>query len=316
MFCCRKNFLLSFLILMLNVTSMFAAGTQDDSQNSVQDSAQETIVAVSILPQSYFVNRISGGTVKPLVLVGHGQDPHSYEPTPRQMMGLSKASVWILSGMLFEVNFVPKVKNLYPNLPLVDGTKGVKVRYMEEHGHAHDEYADHAGHANTAPEAMEIDHHTWLGKEPAKILARHVCETLKIINPASADLYQNNYEALISDIDEEFDRLTIALAPLKGSSVFVYHPSFGYFFDEFGIVQEAVESGGKEPSPRQITELMAKAQAEGVSVIFVQAEFPADTAKTIAASLGVEVFPLDALAEDWLANIRFMGDSLLQGIKK
>jgi zinc transport system substrate-binding protein len=258
------------------------------------------------LPQSYFVERISGGNVKTLVLVGAGQDPHSYEPSPRQMADLSKASAWILSGTNFEIALVPKIKNLYPNLTIIDGTEGVTFRHLEEHDHKN-EHDD--------SNRMEIDEHTWLGRNPAKILALHVCETLKNIDPENTNAYQNNYEMLIQDIDEEFDNLQTTLAPLRGTSVFVYHPSFGYFFDEFGIIQDAVESGGKEPSPRQITELIAKAKAENIKVIFVQAEFPVDTAKTIAATLNAEVVPMNALAEDWLSNIHFMGDSLMQGIK-
>jgi zinc transport system substrate-binding protein len=283
----------------LSVTSIFAGGSNESSD--------ETIIAVSILPQSYFVERISEGSVNPLVLVGPGQNPHSYEPSPRQMADLSKASAWILSGTNFETALLPKIKSLYPNLKIVDGTEGVTFRHLEDHD-------DHEIE-NHDDDRIELDEHTWLGRDAAKILALHVYETLENINPENADLYRNNYENLIKDIDDEFDSLQIALAPLKGTSVFVYHPSFGYFFDEFGIVQEAVESGGKEPSPRQVTELINKAKAENVKVIFVQAEFPVDTAKTIAATLTAEVVPMDVLAADWLANIRFMGDSLIKGLK-
>jgi zinc transport system substrate-binding protein len=291
-------------MLILNTVLVFAGGSNDVPR--------KTIVALSILPQSYFVDRISGGDINTVVLVGPGQDPHSYEPTPRQMADLSKASVWILSGMSFEIALVPKIKTLYPNLTIVDGTEGVTFRPIEDHDHpgGNPETEDH-DHLDI----MQNDHHTWLGREPAKILALHVCKVLENIHPENAAMYRSNYELLINDIDDEFDRLKIALAPLKGKPVFVYHPSFGYFLDEFGIVQEAVESGGKEPSAKQITSLITKAKAEHASVIFVQAEFPVDTAQTIASSLGVEVHPLDALAQDWLANIRLMGDSLMKGIQ-
>ncbi len=298
---CRKCFLaVLLLMLLLDVTPVFAGGTRDGSP--------EKIIAVSILPQSYFVDRISGGRVKSLVLVGPGQNPHSYEPSPRQMTDLAKASVWILSGTDFEISLVPKIKSLYPNLRIVDGTKGVTFRYMEDHD-------DADSHNHTGPEGIEIDRHTWLGREPAKILALHVYEALESIDPGSTDFYRDNYASLIKDIDQEFDRLKLELAPLRGTSVFVYHPSFGYFFDEFGITQEAVESGGKEPSPRQMAELITRAKAENVKYIFVQSEFPVDSARTIAKSLGAEVVSLDALAKDWLANIQFMGDSLIKGIK-
>jgi zinc transport system substrate-binding protein len=90
----------------------------------------------------------------------------------------------------------------------------------------------------------------------------------------------------------------------------VYHPAFGYFLDDFGIKQEAVETGGREPTPRQLGALIAKAKAEKVQVIFVQAQFPVESARTAARAAGAELVSLDPLSGDWLANIRVMGEAL------
>jgi zinc transport system substrate-binding protein len=90
----------------------------------------------------------------------------------------------------------------------------------------------------------------------------------------------------------------------------VYHPAFGYFLDEFGIEQRAIEAGGKEPGPRDILRLMDEVRGEGAAVIFVQAQFPAEAARSAAKAAGVELVSLDPLAKDWLANIRSMGKAL------
>lgn len=95
--------------------------------------AQVPRVAVSILPQKYFVDRISGGTSQVLVLVGPGQNPHSYEPTPRQMADLGSAAAWLTIGVDFENGLAPKVRNLYPRLRLIDTTEGVSFRSLEAH---------------------------------------------------------------------------------------------------------------------------------------------------------------------------------------
>ena len=90
----------------------------------------------------------------------------------------------------------------------------------------------------------------------------------------------------------------------------MYHPSFGYFLDEFGIRQEAVETGGKEPGPKDLSRLIALAKQERAAAIFVQAQFPVNAAKTVAQAAGAELVSLDPLAPDWLANIRRMGEAL------
>jgi zinc transport system substrate-binding protein len=267
----------------------------NDIDSKSVNSPLKPVLALSILPQAYFASRIGGDLVDTLVLVGPGQNPHNYEPGPRQMADLAKAHAWILSGTEFEISLKPKIETLFPNLLIIDGTRGVAFRSMEEH-----EDEDHGG----------IDRHTWLGLEPAKIMALHIKDTLCAADSSNAAIYQQNCETLIQDMEKEFELLRKELAPLKSKTVFVYHPAFGYFLDGFGIKQEAVETGGREPTPRQLGALIEKAKAEKVQVIFVQAQFPVESARTAANAAGAELVSLDPLSGDWLANIRVMGEAL------
>jgi len=286
--------------------------------------AHGIVVAVSILPQQYFLERIGGNRVTALVLVGPGQNPHSYEPTPRQMASLSGARAWIKSGTDFELALEPKIRGQYPALRIVDGTAGVAFRALEKHSHDgegaerdDDEPAAGAAEPNGAmPADLNIDRHTWLGREPAKIMAGWIRDTLTAIDPDGADLYRSNCAALVADIDREFDELKTRLAPLAGSKVFVFHPSFGYFLDEFGIKQEAVETGGKEPTAQALARLIDEAKQDKPAAIFVQAQFPVNAAEKIADSVGAKVVPLDPLAPDWLDNVKRIGDALEKNAKE
>jgi zinc transport system substrate-binding protein len=258
------------------------------------------LIAVSIPPQAWFVSQIAGEYAESIVLVGPGQNPHNYEPTPKQIQSLSTARAWILSGTEFEIGFLPKVRASFPKLLIIDGTEGVNFRLLQEHG----------DNGDNNYSSLEIDRHTWLGREPAKILARHVKDTLCRLDKKNEEFYTLQYDSLIDLIDDEFELLKMTLAPLEGRSVFVYHPSFGYFLDEFGINQEAVETGGKEPGPRVLNNLIAKVRQENAAAIFVQAQFPVNAAKTLADSVDAQLIILDPLAEDWLKNIQDMGQIL------
>ncbi|GHV62578.1 ABC transporter substrate-binding protein [Spirochaetia bacterium] len=296
MICLRHRLLLllgaAFLLIIFLISSC-------SRSNPARSADTKPLVAASILPQAWFIERIGGDRVQTMVLAGPGQNPHSYEPTPKQMTALAEARIWLLSGAEFEIGLRPKIESLFPRLIIVDGTAGVTFRSLEEH-------AD--GDSN-------IDRHTWLGSEPAKIMAAHIRSALSQIDGEGASLYAENYAGLIHDIDTEFGRLREELAPLRGSVVFVYHPSFGYFLDEFGLVQEAIETGGKEPGPRDLTRIMEEARQEGAAVIFVQAQFPVQAARTAAESVGAELVALDPLSPDWLANIRIMGEALKKAAK-
>lgn len=266
---------------------------------------------MSILPHAWFVEQIArpadfspagvaadASLVDIAVLAGPGQNPHTFEPSPKQMEELARAKVWVLSGAEFEISLRPKIEQLFKNLTIVDGTQGVRFRKLEP-----DETG--AGDENDG-----VDRHSWLGREPAKILAAHIRDQLSMLDKNNAALYDRNYRKLAADIDAEFASLREELGPLSGRPVFVYHPAFGYFLDEFNIRQEAVEAGGKEPGPRLLIELIEKAGQEKPAAIFVQAQFPAATAKTIADATEADIVALDPLSRNWLENIRVMGEAL------
>ena len=322
---------LSLPVIFLLAFSVLSCGRQAPQYDGL-------LIAVSIQPQAWFVSQIAGDKASALVLVPPGQSPHTYEPTPRQLQSLASASAWIRSGLDFEISLLPRIAPLFQNLLIIDGTEGVHFRLLEEHTHAHgghhhghghgshhhdhshDTHEGHASHDHGHSHAAhghspwEIDRHTWLGREPAKILAAHIRDVLSLLDYENAVFFQERYENLVLEIDAVFDELKDVLAPLYGRSVFVYHPSFGYFFDEFGIQQEAVEMGGTEPTPRQLSDLMDRILEERPAAIFVQTQFPVTAARTLANAVDAELVELDPLASDWLDNIRRLGASLQMAI--
>jgi len=76
----------------------------------------------------------------------------------------------------------------------------------------------------------------------------------------------------------------------------------------------AVETGGKSPGPRHLTELIARARADGVKVIFVQPQFSERAAGVIAEQIGGVVVPLDPLAKDYISNLERIGDEIRKAL--
>jgi len=299
---------------IIAIVSIIALGVAIScARPKATNDAGKTTIAVSILPQQYFLERIGGDRVKALVLVGPGQNPHSYEPTPSQMAELSGAKAWILSGTDFEIGLVPTVKAQFPSIKIVDGTEGIAFRTLQENERELGEDDDHLegeDHHET-----NVDRHTWLGQEPSKIISGRIHDELVAADPAGKADYDANYAALIADIDAVYGDLKASLAPFSGKTVMVFHPAFGYFLDSVGLKQESVETGGKEPTAKTLSALIEKAKAEKVPAIFVQAQFPVAAAKAVADEAGAEVVMLDPLAPDWLDNIKKMGEALKKAYK-
>ncbi len=81
--------------------------------------ARPMVVAVSTPPQAYFLERLGGDSVRPLVMLPPGRSPATYEPTPKQLAALGDARLYFRAGVPFEKSFLPKLKRNFPKLRIV-----------------------------------------------------------------------------------------------------------------------------------------------------------------------------------------------------
>ncbi|OHD17398.1 MAG: hypothetical protein A2087_07470 [Spirochaetes bacterium GWD1_61_31] len=250
-------------------------------------------VFVSVLPQRYFAERLAGERAIVEVLVEPGRDPHSFDPSPRQIARLSAAAVFFTIGMPFEATLVSKVGQANPELRVVDTIAGIELLPLAGHYHEGDE-----AHEDD-DEAGELDPHVWLGPQQVRCQLIAMRDGLIAADPAGEAVYRQNHERLDAEVAAMDRRFAVLLAPLGGKSILTFHPTFGYFTATYGINQLSIELDGKEPSPRRLEDLIGLARQEGVKVIFAQPEFPPRSAEIIAQAIGGSVVSLNALEADW-----------------
>lgn len=290
--------------------------------------SRATEVFVSIPPQKWLVEAVGGENVPVEVLVRAGQDPHTFEPLPRQVAALSRATIWYVMGLEFEKQLLPKVQAVAPQLEIVDMSRDVAKITMSETDHGHEdaehgheaaehgtENADHDVDGGHDHEAEVVDPHVWLSPLNLQVMIRTVAETLVAADPDNAASYGQRQRTADAGLAELHQQLHEMLAPYAGSSFFVFHPSFGYFAQAYGLVQEPVEVQGKSPSPRQLAALVAKAKEKQVKIIFAQPQFDPKSAQAVAMAIGGRVVPLDALALDIPANLRLMASQIRDALQ-
>jgi len=280
----------------------FAGG---GDENGATTSTRATLgVFVSILPQAYFVERIAGARVRVEVLVKPGQDPHTFEPTPQQMARLAEAGAFFRIGVEFENTLMLRIQSTMVDLVVVDCREGIRLRQMNRQG-----LEEHTG------EHEGSDPHIWLSVRNSIRIAATMHEALVRLDPEGKEIYDRGYRDLVEELEALDRRITEILAPVEGRPFFVFHPSFGYFADDYGLEQIAVETGGAEPSARQLTRLIEQARIAGVRVIFVQPQFSQKSAETIAAEIGGAVVPIDPLARDYIDNLERMARAVEEGLR-
>ncbi|MCF7818615.1 MAG: zinc ABC transporter substrate-binding protein [Kiritimatiellales bacterium] len=275
------------------------------SEKQKSPASDRPLLFVSILPQAGLAKAIAGDLVEIRTLVGAGQSPHAYEPTARQLARLGDADALLTIGVPFEKHLLKKIVPLYPDLPIIETQAGIALlEMMDEHDHDEAEEHDHGGK----------DPHIWLSPLNDVAIAHYILAALAKIDPVHAAIYLENYQHLAAELSALDTDIREKLRPFKGSRFYVFHPSFGYFAAAYGLEQIPVELDGKAPSPRQLVALIEHAKADGVKVVFVQKQFPSESARAMAEAIDGAVVQLDPLAEDSIANLRLIADSIEQAL--
>ncbi len=160
-----------------------------------------------------------------------------------------------------------------------------------------------------------MDPHIWLSPSLVKTQAAAIAEGLSTVDPDNAAAYAKNLAGFHSELDSLDAEIRSLVQPHAHKSFMVYHPSWGYFAQAYGLKQIPIEAEGKEPGPRELQKLIAYGKEHGVAAIFVQKQFSGKSAKLIAAEIGAEVVELDPLAPAWADNLLNAAKAIAKGAK-
>lgn len=266
---------------------------------SPQPASQEKTLYVSILPIRSLVKEIVGEDFRIEVLVPPGASPETFEPTPRQFIGLNEAQLVFNVGLLeFETALLDKIED---RTKIVDLSRGI-VRIEGSCAHAGRNGSDHA---------HGVDPHVWTSPRALQRMAENAYEAIHARWPDSAK-YTANHARLQEEL-RQLDLRTAEKIARSGIRYFIiYHPALTYYARDYGLRQEAVEADGKEPSAKRLTALIRQARKDGIGRLLYQNQFPVSVVETIARDIGAECAEIDPLREDAIANIDSITDLIVR----
>jgi zinc transport system substrate-binding protein len=283
-------------VLIVAVFACWAAG----SGTAFSANAKLTLFA-SILPQRYFIERIAGDRAQVRIMVEPGASPATYEPKPRQMARLSEAAAYFAVGVPFERVWLSKIAVANPAMRVVHTDHGVEKIPMTPHHHD----MDPERHPTEMQTGGIPDPHIWTSPALVMLQARNIFTALVEIDPAHRRHYVKNYGSFIRELVDLDTRLLQVFSRTGRLNRFmVFHPSWGYFADAYGLKQIPIEIEGKTPKPAQLAALVEHARQLNVRVIFVQPQFSTQSAQLIAREIGGRVVPADPLSPDWAENLK------------
>lgn len=289
--------LIKILLLFLSI-SLFLDKNTSAFADTFADN--ERIAFVSVPPIAYFVEKIGGEMLRVESLINPGDDPHVYEPKPKQMADLSKARLYFSTNFPFERNLLTKIMATNPNLTITN--TGYGISYIAD--------AAHKGHEGEDG----FDPHIWTSPLNAFKIAENIYRGLVSANPEEVEIYRKNYLELLRSIAKLDEELWERSKSVRGMKFLVFHPAWSYFARDYGLIQVPVEQEGKEPKGAQLSRLIEDAKKEGIKVLFVSPQHSKRSAKIIADAIGAKIVEIDPLSKKWDESLRSMVEILCEAL--
>ena len=248
-------------------------------------------IVVTIPPLAWLVERLVDDPKRVSTLLPPGANPHSFEPGLAEVRAAANASILVEVG--------------HPGLPF----ESAAVEALLGYGIAS---------IRAAPqEALgRPDPHCWLSPRIARAMAAEIARSLSILVPGEAPAIRERAEKLDGELAALDAQIRDRLLPYRGRAFVSYHPDWTAFAEDYGLRQITLERGHREPDAATLAARIGEARREGVRVLFVQPQYPRESADLVAGEIGARVVSIDPLAHDWPGTLRAMTDALVESFQR
>ncbi len=301
-----KKIIPALTVAFASASILAACGSNTDSSTSDD---KKTEIYTSTFATAAIAREIGGNQVNVKMIVPPGADPHSYEPTSKQLTEIAKGDLFLLTGTTLE----PYSKKIQESL------KGTNVRFVEtskdvtllesdatlhaheEEGHTEEEHAhEEAGHDDHATdehahEEEEHDHgkydpHVWLDPVNAKAMARSITVALSKEVPKDKATFEKNLKAFDQQADALDKEFKQAVADGSKKELLVTHAAYGYLAERYGFTQLPIAgiSPSDEPSQKQLAALVKEARMHDLKYVAFEETVSPKVARVIQKEIGAK----------------------------
>lgn len=250
-------------------------------------------VVATIFPQYDFVRQIAGERVSLQMLLKPGEETHSYEPTPRDLIAIQNADLFIYVGgendaWVEDILDAPEMQAVR-RLRLVDCADTLKEEHVEGMRHQGKFCTD-------TEEEEETDEHVWTSPKNAMRITERIAEELSALDPVHEEEYlanRNAYLEELSALDRQFRDVT-RRAARQGHTLLLFGDRFPfrYLAREYGLDYYAAFPGcasDTEPSAAVMAFLIRRMREEALPAVLKMELSSDQIARAVAEASGAEV---------------------------
>jgi ABC-type Zn uptake system ZnuABC Zn-binding protein ZnuA len=264
---------LRFLWILLFLTS--ACGLPASSDRTADPVALASTSFLADIAQNVAGDRVEIASLLPL-----GADPHSYQPTPQDVVKINQSKMLIVNGLAYEHFLEALLENAGGEHPIVTASDGLEPHTME-------------GEEQTGQ--LVNDPHMWLDPNRVITYVENIRKGLTDFDPGGAAVYRSNADAYITQLKalDTWIKEQVSQIPAEKRLLVTNHEALGYFSDRYGftIIGTVVPSVSSDASTSagQMADLIDLIKASGTSAILLdEVENPA-LAQQIADETGVKI---------------------------
>jgi zinc transport system substrate-binding protein len=256
-------------------------------------------VTASIFPLADAVRTIGGDGVEVNVLIPPGASPHVFEPSPGIYRRFSETRMFVMVGAGLEFWAEKLIEaNAGEDLRILRAADGVELIQIAGHDHGPDEaHGDSPSGRDAAGDDLSGNPHVWLDPLLMDHLAERICRTLRELDPRRSRKYDRNlarFREQLAGLHREIESTTDGF---RVREFVAFHPSWSYFARRYGLQEVGViqRAPGRDPTPRQIEEIVAAVRQYRIRAVFAEPQFSLAAARAIAEEAGAKVLVLDPL---------------------
>ncbi len=271
-------------LILITLFSLTACSTPIASPD---DGAQKLQVVATTTFIGETVQLIGADAIDLTILLSAGQNPHTYEPTPRDMALLSNADIIFINGVGLEIFIESMLDNVSGQTEVVSVSDGIALRDFNNNP---DDDLDEA-------HGMQ-DPHVWLDVKNIIVWTQNIASTLSRLDEAHAAQYSANAAAYRTELEnlDAWVHEQIAQIPVENRVLISDHLSFGYFADRYGLIQLGAvipaPTTEAQPSGQQLAALQDLIQEHDVQAIFVGMDFDPALSARMAEDTGIKLIRL------------------------
>jgi len=270
-----------------------------------QDKADDTLtVAVSIVPQETFVKKVAGELIDVVVMIPPGNSPANYQPTPQMMEKFNESDIYFYIDVSAEG---PILNSAGADVKLVDLAEAVDEKYPARYFEAHedeDEHEEEHSHEGRDP-------HIWLSPKRTMVMIEEIRDELVALDPIHKDIYEANAKSYLEELKALDNDLKQAFDQLESKAFIMYHPSFGYFAEDYNLDMYAIEVEGKDATIKELGNIIELAKDNNIKYVFYQEEFDNQQAEIVANEIDGKTIKVAPLSGDYIENLRMILNKML-----